>query len=60
MLTMWGGGDTQELLDVKKIELYALAGGGNANRISIRLLNQWWSVVSSTPAGGDFTFAETV
>ena len=27
---MWGGGDTQALVDVKKIVLYALAGSGDA------------------------------
>ena len=29
MLTMWGGEDTQTLLDGKKIELYALTGSGD-------------------------------
>ena len=30
VLAMLGGGDTQTLLDDKKIELYALTGGGDA------------------------------
>ena len=30
VLTMLGGGDTQTLLDSKKIELYALAGSLDA------------------------------
>ena len=30
VLVMLGGGDTQTLLDDKKIELYALTGGGDA------------------------------
>ena len=29
VVAMWGGGDTQTLLAVKKIELYALSDGGD-------------------------------
>ena len=34
---MLGGGDTLTLLDGKKIELYALAGGGDAKTFQFSL-----------------------
>ena len=37
MLTMLGGGDTQILQDGKKIELYALAGGGDTKTLQFSL-----------------------
>ena len=33
VLAMLGGGDTQTLIDDKKIELYALTGGGDAKKL---------------------------
>ena len=35
MLTIWGGGDTQALVDGKKIELKTLTGNGDANNFAI-------------------------
>ena len=37
VLTVLGGGDTQTLLDGKKIELYALTGGGDAKTFQFSL-----------------------
>ena len=41
VLTMLGSGDTQTLLDGKKIELYALTGSGETKTLQFPLALEW-------------------
>ena len=52
---MWGGWDTQTLLDDLKIELYALTGGGYAKTFCFPYLPSASTSAPHEPSGETFS-----